>query len=543
MKKLILTLLILNSLFHFATAQAPQKLWSSFFNGTLTGKDESNSVITDNAGNVYITGKSYNTSSIGNFTTAKYDSYGVQQWIDHVGISGTGNHNSGIKIVLDKWQNLYAIGTVASNAGDIEVIKYNENGKIWARNYEPYFFGSDEDFGVDICVDTLGNFYATGQVTSLSGNLWDSYNMKCDSSGVKIFEENYTNASGDDFPTAVAVTANGNFFAQSNSFNFFGSSTIDIFTINYLSNGNQNWISKFNNSPANGTDYGTCLKVDESSNQYICGTADAGPNNDMVVLKQNSYGTRLWAVTYNGTANDNDTAVSTSRLSNGFVVVTGKCKELLNGFTVDAMVTMVVDSGTIVWTNKFYGADSLGAIPSQMVIDVQGNIYICGDETLTSATKNGCIIKYNSNGNLLWNISYDAGLNLDDKFNSITLDYNNDIIVTGQTFTSTTNSNYLTVKYGNSTTAVYEIFFTENMVIYPNPAKANATIIFNTSLEKNISVSLTDLFGREIQNITNKYLALENNKINLDLSQLNNGVYVVRLNSNKSFMGKLIIEK
>lgn len=86
MKKLIFIIILLNSSFLIATAQGPQKLWDSFFNGTLTGKDESNSVITDNTGNVYITGKSFNTSSIGNFTTAKYDSYGVQQWIDHVGI-------------------------------------------------------------------------------------------------------------------------------------------------------------------------------------------------------------------------------------------------------------------------------------------------------------------------------------------------------------------------------------------------------------------------------------------------------------------------
>ncbi len=306
-----------------------------------------------------------------------------------------------------------------------------------------------------------------------------------------------TGASADDYPVAIDVAPGGSAYTLLQSFNFFGTATQDITTLQFLSGGVQNWFSKYN-GPGNGYDYPTSLKIDAAENQYLCGTVDAGPNNDMVTVKQNIYGTRLWVTTYNGTANGNDTAISTTWLPNGFVVVTGKTKELLNGTTLDAFVTMVIDSGIIVWTQKFYGTDSLGAAPSQMTTDSQGNIYICSSENLLGGTKNGCIIKYDSNGNLLWNISYDAGVNLNDKFNSITLDNNNDIIVTGQTFSTATNANYVTVKYGNSTTGINESSFSLNINIYPNPANTSATILFNLIKAENISISIVDMLIREI---------------------------------------------
>ena len=234
MKKIIFTSILFSVSLMTVSAQAPQKLWDSFFDGSLNGKDESNSITVDNSGNVYITGKCFNTLTIGNFTTVKYDMNGIEQWADHFEGAQSWSFNCGKKIVIDKDQNLYAIGTVALNDGDIAIVKYNADGKIWSQSYEPYWFGSAEDQGIDICVDTSNNLYAVGQVVSLSGNMLDSYFMKCDSAGIVIFEENFTSASGDDFPAGVAVTPSGNFFGLSNSFNFFGSQTYDIFTINYL---------------------------------------------------------------------------------------------------------------------------------------------------------------------------------------------------------------------------------------------------------------------------------------------------------------------
>ncbi len=523
-------------------SQAPQKLWDVFFDGALNGKDESNFVLTDTLGNVFVTGTSFHSFSGGNFTTIKYDASGTELWVDHYTNTQASYKNYGKRLVIDKWENVYAVGTTALHEGDLAICKYNSAGKIWSKNYEPYWFSTYDDYGIDMDVDSAGNFYAIARVNSPNGNLFDMYLIKCDSSGAKIWDTNYTGASDDDYPVAVKCTPSGTAYTLLQSFNFFGSGSQDITTLQFLSGGVQNWFSKYD-GPGNGIDYPTSIKIDAAENQYICGTVDAGANNDMVALKQNIYGTRLWVTTYNGTANGNDTAISTTWLPNGFVVVTGKCKENLNSSTLDAFVTMVIDSGTIVWTHKFYGTDSLGAAPSQMLTDAQGNIYICGAENLVGGTKNGCIIKYDSIGNLLWNISYDAGVNLNDKFNAITLDNNNDIILTGQTFTSATNSNYVTVKYGNSVTSLIENNSSENIVMYPNPANTIVTITVNSLMELNSSISIVDMLGREIFNTEINSLQTENNTFKLDISELNNGIYFVLINSDKRFVKKLVVEK
>lgn len=462
-----------------AYGQSPLKLWEVYHDGSLTGKDMANALVIDPSGNIYVTGRCYQTANGGNFTTVKYDANGNQQWVDHYNGTSANGANRGISMVMDQWNNIYVIGTVSSNQGDIAIVKYNPSGMVWSKSYEPYWFGSAGDFGVGIAVDTLGHIYAAGQITSLSGNLYDLYVMKCDSNGDKIFEDDYSSANGDDYTGGIAVTPAGDVFALTTSFNFFGTATYDITTIHYLENGAHNWLSSFDGE-GSASDYGTFIKADHSLNQYVGGTSDEGPDNDMVVMKQNKFGTRLWVVKYNGTANGNDTATMASPLSNGYVAVTGRSRELVNGNIITACTTMMIDSGTVLWTNTFYGNDLLGAAPAQMATDESGNTYICGSESLDYGTKNGYVLKYDLNGNQIWTVSFDAGNGLDDKFNSMAIE-NNDIVVTGQSYFSSTSSNYVTVKYHDLATTVNSNYQTpgSTLPVYPNPVKAGGSIFLS----------------------------------------------------------------
>ena len=504
-------------------AQAPPMLWNSFFNGSLTGQDEARSVITDSVGNVYVTGTCYQNFSGGNFTTIKYNPSGIQQWADHYAQTLSGFTNDGLKLVKDRWNNIYAVGTMAINLSDLGIIKYNSSGRLWAHNYEPYWFGSDIDYGKDIAVDTFGNLYAIAQMTSLNGQLWDVMVLKTDSAGTEISKDTYSSASGDDWPTSIAVTPGGNTFALSSSFNFWGSGNYDITTLNYVGS-TQNWVA-FYNGPGNDFDYGTFIKADVSGNQYVCGSSNSGTNDDMVVLKRNLSDSLQWSFTYNGIGNGNDTAISTALLPNGFVVVTGRCKEMYNSIVTDAIVTILLDSGTVVWTRKFYGSSNTGAVPLNIITDAAGNIFICGYEVVSSGTLNGCIIRYDSNGNLQWNISYDGGLSHDDKFNSITLDNNQNILVTGQSFTTIVEAMYVTVKYGSTITTVNENNSSgTDLLIYPNPAEAGETIkIKSKNLFSGIPFSVYDLAGRIIDNgiIIQNELKIK--------SRLQAGTYIIEL--------------
>jgi hypothetical protein len=519
--------LILVSLSTIAFAQTPTMVWQSFLNGNMTGEDEARGILLDSIGNVYVTGTCYENFSGGNFTTVKYNSSGGQQWVDHFAQVQTGFTNDGLKIIQDRWNNFYAVGTMAINNGDLGIIKYNSTGRLWAHNYEPYWFGSDIDFGKDIAIDTSGNLYALAQMTSLSGELFDVMVLKTDSAGTEIYKDNYSSASGDDWPASIAVTPDGNMFALASCFDFWGSATYDITTLNYIGP-TENWVT-FYNGPGNDFDYGTSIRTDNNGNLIACGSAGSSTGNDMALMKLNSSGSLLWSYVYGGLANGNDTAVSSLWLPNGYAVVTGRCKEFYNSNIVDAIVTILVDSGTVIWTRKYYGSTNTGAVPLNMITDTAGNIFICGYEILSDNSRNGCIIEYDMNGNFQWNISYDSGLSLDDKFYCMTINNNGNIFAAGQSFASANESRYVTVKYGNLPTSLDENFSKPEVItLYPNPVgQGNPLEIISNGKRLDAEYILYDISGRKIDN------GMVQNGTFKFSGELNSGVYIISLKHEK----------
>jgi hypothetical protein len=72
--------------------------------------------------------------------------------------------------------------------------------------------------------------------------------------------------------------------------------------------------------------------------------------------------------------------------------------------------------------------------------------------------------------------------------------------------------------------------------LYPNPTSNNITLQTNTEL-KNTSITLYDVTGKLIKQYNLKSFF----KTNLDLSQLDNGIYFIEiLHNGKSQMNKII---
>ena len=83
----------------------------------------------------------------------------------------------------------------------------------------------------------------------------------------------------------------------------------------------------------------------------------------------------------------------------------------------------------------------------------------------------------------------------------------------------------------------------ENIQLYPNPANTSVTISLKSLKGENTSISIIDMLGREIKSTTYQNLQAENNKIKLDITELNNGIYFICINNTKSFIRKLVVEK
>ncbi len=101
------------------------ELWVARYNGPGNGFDAANAIVLDNSGNVYVTGRSVGSGTDYDYATVKYDSSGVEQWVERY--NGTGNDfDEANAIVLDNVGYVYVTGASmgAGTGSDCATIKY-----------------------------------------------------------------------------------------------------------------------------------------------------------------------------------------------------------------------------------------------------------------------------------------------------------------------------------------------------------------------------------------------------------------------------------
>lgn len=137
--------------------------------------DEPRDIWIDGAGNVYLTGYSYNFANSSNdFYTAKYNSSGLQQWSAPLYNSSGSNSDIPVGILVDNGY-VYVTGTSnsASNLYDILTLKYMDGASaklMWSKAFNGAASKSDMPVGIKAVAD--GNIYVAGwsdKTTPLDG--------------------------------------------------------------------------------------------------------------------------------------------------------------------------------------------------------------------------------------------------------------------------------------------------------------------------------------------------------------------------------------
>ena len=100
-----------------------------------------------------------------------------------------------------------------------------------------------------------------------------------------------------------------------------------------------------------------------------------------------------------------------------------------------------------------------------------------------------------------------------------------------------------TTELSNTSTNISEISSLNTISIYPNPTANFTNVNLYSSVNKNIILRLTNIIGKIVSEV-NIHVVSGNNNINLDVSNLKNGIYFINSESiNESKSIKLIISK
>jgi PKD repeat protein len=108
--------------------------------------------------------------------------------------------------------------------------------------------------------------------------------------------------------------------------------------------------------------------------------------------------------------------------------------------------------------------------------------------------------------------------------------------ITGTTGTCPSNSTFtLTV---NPCTGFEDLTSTSQVTIFPNPSNGLFKIQFDAELEVN-TVSLINQLGQVIRVLNN----IKSNKMELDLSDYNNGIYYIKANTSKGILINKLVKR
>lgn len=332
--------------------------------------DYATSIATDNFGNVYVTGNftSSSLSFAGNAVfnssvgsndvfVVKYDSLGNFLWARAFGNSNWEYSNS---ITSDNSGNVYITGAYRGNLfsgmtnlglDDVFIIKFDSNGNsVWANSAG----GSLNDIAFGITCDVSDNIYVTGRYNSSIFNFGtftlnnsgsgDAYIAKLDTMGNVLWLNALANV-GSEAGQGITTDLSGNVYVTgltsspiltSGAITLIGSDTStvnnDYFIVKYDNSGNIIWGNRAGgglnesstsaSSDANGNIYVTGHYASDSLN---LGTVTlnnaAGANNFSVfITKYDASGNVIWAKSAGNSGDSYGFSVTLDYLDNIYLV-------------------------------------------------------------------------------------------------------------------------------------------------------------------------------------------------------------------------------
>lgn len=468
------------------------------------GDDVGTSIVTDNLGNIYITGY----------------------------FGGT--------VDFDPGAGIYNLST--QGARDIFILKIDSSGNfIWAKTIG----GTGNDGASSITIDALNNVYITGYFEGTvdfnpnigtynltSSGIEDIFISKLDSSGNFVWAK-CMGGVGEDEGSSIAVDDSGNVYTTGH----FG----------FTSSGGSGLLADFD--PGTGTYY----------------LATAGSCSDIFISKLNSSGNFVWAKGIGGYSNDGGTSLAFDSKHN--VYLTGSFYGIVdfdpdigvynlgaNSNGSDIFILKLNTSGNFVWA-KCIGAH-WGDWGNSIAFDGTDNLfvtgYFCGtvdfdpsssQYNLTSIGStlgdNIYVLDLDTSGNFIWaknmtGDSYSTG-------NSLAVDNLNNIYITGWfngttdfdpgigtcNLTTTGIEDVFVLKLGKTPTGFEEIINANCFKIYPNPSKNQINIKVSSSSLRDSIFTIADQSGKTL--VTGKLID-EDSKI--DISSLPNGIYLFQIGIN-----------
>ena len=422
--------------------------------------DIGNDVAVDNAGNVYVTGRTLSPlfpTTPGAFDTTQNGSGFEDVFVTKLNASGTGLifstflggafYDEGLGIAVDSNQNVYVTGSASSsfpttvgsfdttfNGGsDVFVTKLNSTGT--ALVYSTYIGASSIDSANDLAIDANNNAYIVGRTsdtvvdypttagafdTTHNGSD-DAFITKLNDTGTALVYSTFLGGSAIDTGLSIAINSNQEVYVA-------GTTTDDVTDL-------QTTVGAFDTTHNGSTDF-FVTRISNDGSALIFSTFVGGPGIDNC----------------NGLAIDNaGNAYITGSISTGYPTTAGVVDTTAAGSGEGGLSKISADGSTLVYSTYFGGTQ--GEQGRGVAVDSIGNAYIVGDtfgagndypttvgayDTTYNGSNDVILTVFNTTATAYLYSTYFGGAG-SEFGNDIALDSSGNVYLTGQTASAATN--------------------------------------------------------------------------------------------------------
>ncbi|MBN2020829.1 MAG: SBBP repeat-containing protein [Sedimentisphaerales bacterium] len=172
----------------------------------------------------------------------------------------------------------------------------------------------------------------------------------------------------------------------------------------------------------------------------------------MLTITTSVYG-NAWVARYNGPGSADDDVVAIALDGSNNVFVAGST--FSNDSSYDYTTVKYDPNGNLLWEMRYNGPDNRSDFAKAMAIDGSGNVYVTGGSLSDSNGMDYATVKYDPCGIQLWASRYNYTDNDFDQASDITVDNSGNVYVTGGSFSYVNGQDYATVKYNSSGTQLW----------------------------------------------------------------------------------------
>jgi len=166
------------------------------------------------------------------------------------------------------------------------------------------------------------------------------------------------------------------------------------------------------------------LAIDSSDNILLLVAPNQIYQYDMWIVKLDPYGNEIWKKSFDSGETDQGTSLAVDSLDN--IIIIGS----VHGNLTSTLVKYT-SGGDIIWSKTLQIYFENGEI----AVDKNNNIILGGSTFSTSTGVDYYVAKLNTHGNLLWEKTFGSGTSKNDYGYGLSLDSNGNIIVIGDRFT------------------------------------------------------------------------------------------------------------